>query len=212
MNLSRVVQKVPTISASAVLATVLMVPVVFADELTEPRGGQPSKGSKPSVENFTEQVTYQRAFEAVVWSMPAMIKYGMRRASLEIGAGDNVVCAWSAGAKPLLETLTPNNTSPYVTSTTDLRKGPVVLEVPKATDKAILFGQVADDWFINRNHSFSPILTSLGETGSNRSLSLSAAYGPCLTSIISVCSNIVKPCPPPASNITSPVDNSILFK
>lgn len=91
---------------------------------------------------------YQRAFEAVVWSMPAMIKYGMRRASLEIGAGDNVICAWSAGAKPLLETLTPNNTSPYVTSTTDLRKGPVVLEVPKATDKAILFGQIADDWFV----------------------------------------------------------------
>jgi hypothetical protein len=55
--------------------------------------------------------------------MPAMIKYGMRRASLEIGAGDNVICAWSAGAKPLLETLTPNNTSPYVT--TDLRKAGV---------------------------------------------------------------------------------------
>jgi len=136
----------------------LILPVLIAvgvaaqsgvnDMPTEPRGGQPPKDSKPSVENFADQVTYQRAFEAVVWSMPAMIKYGMRRASIEIGAGDNVVCAWSAGAKPLLETLTPNNTSPYVTSTTDLRKGPVVLEVPKATDKAILFGQVADDWFV----------------------------------------------------------------
>ena len=115
---------------------------------TEPRGGKPPLGSEPSVENLVDQVTYQRAFEAVVWSMPAMIKYGMRRASIEIGAGDNVICAWSAGAKPLLETLTPNNTSPYVTSTTDLRKGPVVLEVPEATDKAILFGQIADDWFV----------------------------------------------------------------
>ncbi len=114
----------------------------------EPRGGQPPMGSKPSAKNFVDQVTYQRAFEAVVWSMPAMIKYGMRRASFEIGGGDNVVLAWSAGAKPLLETLTPNNTSPYVVSTTDLRKGPVILEVPKATDKAILFGQIADDWFV----------------------------------------------------------------
>lgn len=130
-------------------AALLMASAALAGEMpTEPRGGQPPKGSKPSVKNFAEQVTYQRAFEAVVWSMPAMIKYGMRRASIEIGAGDNVVCAWSAGAKPLLETLTPNNVSPYVTSTTDLRKGPVVLEVPKATDKAILFGQIADDWFI----------------------------------------------------------------
>jgi hypothetical protein len=47
---------------------------------TKPRGGQPPKGSKPSVESFAEQVTYQRAFEAVVWSMPAVMKYGMRRA------------------------------------------------------------------------------------------------------------------------------------
>jgi len=126
-----------------------IAPFAWAQDMpTEPRGGQPPEGSKPSVKNFKEQVTYQRAFEAVVWSMPAMIKYGMRRASIEIGAGDNVVCAWSAGAKPLLETLTPNNTSPYVTSTTDLRKGPVVLEVPEATDSAILFGQVADNWFI----------------------------------------------------------------
>ena len=132
-----------------VILSLLMTVTAWAAEMpTEPRGGQPPKGSKPSVKNFKEQVTYQRAFEAVVWSEPAMIKYGMRRASIEIGAGDNVVLAWSAGAKPLLETLTPNNTSPYVVSTTDLRKGPVVLEVPKATDKAILFGQIADNWFI----------------------------------------------------------------
>ncbi len=132
----------------ATTVVVLALPVCAADMPTEPRGGKPPANSRPSVENFADQVTYQRAFEAVVWSMPAMIKYGMRRASLEIGGGDNVVLAWSGGAKPLLETLTPNNTSPYVTSTTDLRKGPVVLEVPKATDKAILFGQVADDWFV----------------------------------------------------------------
>ena len=130
------------------LAFLMAVTVWAAEMPTGPRGGQPPNGVKPSVKNFTEQVMYQRAFEAVVWSMPAMIKYGMRRASLEIGAGDNVICAWSAGAKPLLETLTPNNTSPYVTSTMDLRKGPVVLEVPKATDKAILFGQIADNWFV----------------------------------------------------------------
>ncbi|MCZ6856344.1 MAG: DUF1254 domain-containing protein, partial [Gammaproteobacteria bacterium] len=133
---------------ATMVVVVLAPPVRAADMPTEPRGGQPPAGSKPSVENLADQVTYQRAFEAVVWSMPAMIKYGMRRASFEIGGGDNVVLAWSGGAKPLLETLTPNNTSPYVTSTTDLRKGPVVVEVPPATDKAVLFGQIADDWFI----------------------------------------------------------------
>ena len=90
----------------AAVMTVSMATWAWSAEMpTEPRGGQPPKGSKPSVENFTDQVTYQRAFEAVVWSMPAMIKYGMRRASIEIGAGDNVICAWSAGAQGIREQL-----------------------------------------------------------------------------------------------------------
>ena len=115
---------------------------------TEPLGGKPPAGSKPSVENLADQVTYQRAFEAVIWSMPAVAKYGLHRATFDMGAGNNVVLAWSAGAKPLFEALTPNNTTPYVNGTTDLRKGPVVLDVPPATDKASLFGQVADNWYI----------------------------------------------------------------
>ena len=115
---------------------------------TEPLGGKPPAGSKASVENLADQVTYQRAFEAVIWSMPAVAKYGLHRATFDMGAGNNVVLAWSEGAKPLFEALTPNNTTPYVNGTTDLRKGPVVLDVPPATDKAGLFGQVADNWYI----------------------------------------------------------------
>jgi len=119
-----------------------------ADLPTEPRGGKPPKGARPSVKDFTEQVMYQRAFEAVVWSMPAVAKYGLHRGTFEMGAGNNVVLAWSEGAKPLFEALTPNNITPYVNGTTDLRKGPVVLDVPAATDKTSLFGQVADNWYI----------------------------------------------------------------
>lgn len=116
--------------------------------ISDPLGGKPPEGSRLSVQNLMDQVKYQRAFETVIWSVPAVIKYGMRRGSLEIGADNNVIAAWTDGAKPLLETLTPNSTTPYVTSTTDLRKGAVVLEIPKATDKANLFGQIADNWFI----------------------------------------------------------------
>ncbi|MFC1601489.1 DUF1254 domain-containing protein [Candidatus Sumerlaeota bacterium] len=115
---------------------------------TNPRGGKPPAGSKPSVENLADQVVYQRAFEAVIWSMPAVAKYGLHRGTFDMGAGNNVVLAWSEGAKPLFEALTPNNTTPYVNGTTDLRKGPVVLDVPPANPKASLFGQVADNWYI----------------------------------------------------------------
>jgi hypothetical protein len=114
----------------------------------DPIGGKPPAGSKVSVEDLDYQVKYQRAFEAVLWSMPAVAKFGLHRGSLAIGAGNNVVMAWSRPSKPWMEALTPNNTTPYALATTDLRKGPVVVEVPKATDKANLFGQIADNWYI----------------------------------------------------------------
>jgi hypothetical protein len=49
---------------------------------TEPIGGQPAPGSKPSVKNLEDQVFYQRAFEAVIWSQPAVGIYGLRRGML----------------------------------------------------------------------------------------------------------------------------------
>ena len=86
------------------VVVVLALPVCAADMPTEARGGKPPAGSRPSVENFAAQVTSQRSFEEVVWSMPAMIKYGMRWDSIEIGGGDNVVLALSASFNtPLLD-------------------------------------------------------------------------------------------------------------
>ena len=114
---------------------------------TEPLGGQPATGAVSSVEDQEYQLAYQRAFEVVLWSMPAMTNYGFHRAARLLGAGPNVILAWSAPAKPNFEALTPNNAAPYIISQSDLRQGPVVIEIPPATDKASLFGQVVDHWF-----------------------------------------------------------------
>jgi hypothetical protein len=111
---------------------------------TDPVGGTPVTGAKPSVPNLDYQVKCQRAFEAVLWSMPAIAVYAFHRAAAELGAGSNVILAWSKPARPNLEALTANNQVPYITSQTDLRPGPVVLEVPAASDKASLYGQIVD--------------------------------------------------------------------
>lgn len=78
----------------------LSLSLVTAYAQTEPIGGKPSPGSKPSVPDLDYQVTYQRAFEAVLWSMPAIGIYGFHRASERIGAGPNVILAMSGPAKP----------------------------------------------------------------------------------------------------------------
>ncbi len=113
---------------------------------TDPIGGKPPAGSKASVPDLDYQVKYQRAFEAVVWSMPAVAIYGFYRGAMNLGAKDNTVLAWSETAKPNAELLTANNQTPYIFSQTDLRKGPVVLDVPASSDKVSLYGQIVDHW------------------------------------------------------------------
>src|SRR5262249_55180697 len=103
--------------------------VAGAGQPNEPLGGQPPAGSKPSVTDWDYQIKYQRAFEAVLWNMPAIAIYSFRRAAFnDLGAKDNDIIAYSAPATPKLEAITANSTTPYIAAYTDLRKGPVVLE------------------------------------------------------------------------------------
>jgi len=147
--------KMPLIIVSLAFGSALQA-LVFAEQAPtvvgpgqpgEPLGGQPPAGSKPSVEDFDYQVKYHRAFEAVLWNMPAIAIYSFRRAAFDdLGAKDNDIIAYSAPATPKLEAITANSTTPYIAAYTDLRKGPVVLEVPAASADGSLYGQVVDAW------------------------------------------------------------------
>lgn len=44
------------------------------------------------------------------------------------------------------ELITPNQVTPYIAAVCDLHNGPVVLEVPAKTAKAVLYGQIVDAW------------------------------------------------------------------
>ena len=73
---------------------------------------------------------------------------------------DNVIVAFSAPARAIQEYITPNQVTPYIVAVSDLRKGPVVLEVPAKTDKAVLYGQVVDAWQIT--------IADVGPTGADK--------------------------------------------
>jgi len=122
----------------------LITPVIAQDG-QEPLGGQPPAGSTCSIKDFDYQIKYQRAFEAVLWNIPAIAIYSFRRAAFtDLGAKDNDIIAYSAPATPRLEAITANSTTPYIASYTDLRKGPAVLELPVAGPDGSLYGQVVD--------------------------------------------------------------------
>lgn len=140
---------IKALTIGSLLAVTFLMGQVHAQSMpTDPIGGKPPAGLRASVADLDYQVKYQRAFEAVLWSMPAIEIYGFHRASELIGAGPNVILAMSGPAKPNMEGLTANNQTPYVASQTDLRKGPVVLEVPTVSEKASLYGQIVDHWQI----------------------------------------------------------------
>jgi len=109
--------------------------------------GQPPAGAKQSVPDLDAQIAYQRAFEATLWAMPAVAIYRFRLALLsEPGMADNVITAFDGPLHTFHQLITANQVTPYLGAVTDLRKGPVVLEVPAKTDKAVLYGQIVDAW------------------------------------------------------------------
>jgi len=137
-----------TMIAVAVIVSMSMTTAGAADMPTDPIGGKPPAGAKASVKDLDYQVKYQRAFEAVVWSIPAVGIYGFFKAADKLGGEMNTICSWSKPAEANSEILTANNQTPYITSQTDLRKGPVVVELPAASDKASLYGQIVNHWQI----------------------------------------------------------------
>ena len=130
---------------AGLLAAALLAPAAQAQDA--PLGGQPPPGTTASVPDLALQVAYQRAFEAVVWAMPASAIYRLRVGMTQVpGMADNVILAYSVPLKPKDEAITPNTVTPYIAAFTDLRSGPVVLDLPAKTDKASLYGQIVDAW------------------------------------------------------------------
>lgn len=113
----------------------------------EPVSGQPPKGAKPSIGDFEYQLKYQAAYQTMLWGLPAISIYRFRGATQDaIKADDTTILAWHNTASPRLEGITANSSTPYITAYSDLQKGPLVLEVPPASDEGQLYGQVVDAW------------------------------------------------------------------
>jgi len=65
-----VLKSITALAVAGLMSATAWAADIPADMPTEPRDGKPPAGATQSVGDLESQVTYQRAFEAVIWSMP----------------------------------------------------------------------------------------------------------------------------------------------
>jgi len=98
-----------------------------------------------SAEQLAQRVIERRAFEAVVWGMPAVNFELMFQAMMEAGGDWNEIVYWSRLPGWKNQALTPNPDVIYLMPFFDTSDGPVVLEIPPA-DGGSITGSIDDAW------------------------------------------------------------------
>jgi hypothetical protein len=98
-------------------------------------------------DQLAERSLHSRAFEAVIWGMPAVNAQLMFDAVKQVGSDFNQIVYWSRPLTWKNQTLTPNPSTIYVFpfyNTKDV--GPMVLEIPPANKEDSITGSVDDAW------------------------------------------------------------------
>src|SRR5271169_3611494 len=101
-----------------------------------------------SADELARRTIERRAVEAVIWGMPAVNYDLMRQAAIHEAKGaENQIVYWSRLPTWKNQTLTPNPDAVYLMpffNTKDV--GPVVLEIPPATDEGSITGNIDNAW------------------------------------------------------------------
>ena len=92
-------------------------------------------------------IKVERAAEAAIWAIPAVgvadILVSTRR---DLGGDVGDIIYFSKPLDSKHGFLTANNVTPYTIASLTLKDGPIVVEVPAATDKVGYFGTILDAW------------------------------------------------------------------
>jgi len=97
-------------------------------------------------QNIQDRMLHSRAIDAVVWAMPMMNFKFYRDALIGAGVGPNDVGYYSKVQDWRFQTATPNNTTPYILAHWSVKDGPIVVEIPAATEDVGIFGTLMDAW------------------------------------------------------------------
>jgi hypothetical protein len=130
-----------------VLTIVILVIVLLSSVYAEPPKMKMTTDIAESKEiDWEYQMAYQRGIEAINWAIPAVSMINFRQAYFDLGGGLNTVYYLSKPPTPKAEALTANNQTPYAVLVMSTKDGPVVLDIPPASDRTAIFGSAIDIW------------------------------------------------------------------
>ena len=95
-----------------------------------------------SVQKLYDNLDFQRAVQAYLLGLAPVNQVANRKAILEVGPANTTVPIFETMMNARSIFLTPNNNTPYTWFWLDLRKGPLVLEVPPK-----VLGLIDDMWY-----------------------------------------------------------------
>lgn len=97
---------------------------------------------KASTERLYDNLDFQHAMQGYLLGLPAVSQWANRKGMLEWGPANSTVPIFETMMNARTLELTANNNTPYTWFWVDLRKGPLVLEVPPK-----VLGLVDDMWY-----------------------------------------------------------------
>ena len=93
------------------------------------------------------QIMVQRATQTAIWAMPAVALVDFKKATIrDLGGTINDVVYLTKPFDSKHGFITANDVTAYGWGTISTAKGPVVLEVPAATEKVSYFGSIVNAW------------------------------------------------------------------
>ncbi|MCP5055854.1 MAG: DUF1254 domain-containing protein [bacterium] len=107
-----------------------------------------ASATEPDADSSIEhQMRVQRAAQTAIWGMPAAGMIDFEKATKrDLGGDVNDVVYMTRPMKSRHGFLTANDVTPYVWASLSTEAGPLVVEVPAATDKVGFFGTIVNAW------------------------------------------------------------------
>ena len=97
--------------------------------------------------DIARDIAVQRACQAAIWAMPAVSTWDIANGTIrDLGGKVGDVVSLSRPMTSKHGFLTANDVTPYAVASLTTKDGPLVVEVPPATEKVNLFGTFVDAW------------------------------------------------------------------